>query len=204
MELTGELVRLAPLAEHHAEALRAIRSDPRVAEWWDELEPDFPLADEPESTRLTINHDGEIAGMVQFGEELEPKYRHASIDIFVAPAHQGRGVCTEAIKLVVDYLLTERGHHRITIDPAAHNAAAIACYSKAGFRPVGVMRLAERDADGQGWHDALLMELVIEPEQVPGLTPRLSVERPQERDDAGSIPGVRERVRPRPGAAGRS
>jgi hypothetical protein len=25
------------------------------------------------------------------------------------------------------------------------------------------MRNAERDADGRGWHDALLMELVVEP-----------------------------------------
>jgi aminoglycoside 6'-N-acetyltransferase len=162
-ELTGERVRLTPLAAADADALRAIRADPRIVEWWDELEPDFPLDDEPESTRLTIHHEGEIAGMIQFAEELEPKYRSASIDIFVAPAHQGRGVGTEAIRLVVDHLLRERGHHRITIDPAAANAAAIACYSKAGFTPVGVMRLAERDADGQGWHDALMMELVVEP-----------------------------------------
>jgi len=151
------------VAPADADALRAIRRDPAVVEWWDELEPDFPLADEPEVTRLTIYHDGEIAGMVQFGEELEPKYRHASVDIFVAPAHQGRGVCTEAIRLVVDHLLRERGHHRITIDPAAENAAAVRCYSKAGFKPVGIMRLAERDADGKGWHDALMMELVVEP-----------------------------------------
>jgi aminoglycoside 6'-N-acetyltransferase len=122
------------------------------------------MDDEPESTRLTIHHEGEIAGMIQFAEELEPKYRQASIDIFVAPAHQGRGVGTEAIRLVVDHLLGERGHHRITIDPAAGNVAAVASYTKAGFRPVGIMRLAERDSDGQGWHDALLMELVVEPE----------------------------------------
>jgi aminoglycoside 6'-N-acetyltransferase len=157
-------VLLTPLAASDAPALRAIRADPAVEQWWDELEPDFPIDDEPESTRLTIHHEGEIAGMVQFAEELEPKYRSASIDIFVAPGHQGRGVGTEAIRLVVDHLLGERGHHRITIDPAAHNAAAIRCYSKAGFSPVGVMRLAERDADGKGWHDALMMELVVEPE----------------------------------------
>jgi aminoglycoside 6'-N-acetyltransferase len=158
-------VRLTPLAASDAEALRAIRADPRVAEWWDELEPDFPLDDEPESTRFTIHHDGEIAGMVQFAEEEEPKYRHASIDIFVAPEHQGQGVGTEAVRLVVDHLLGERGHHRITIDPAAHNAAAVACYAKAGFTPVGVMRLAERSSDGRSWHDALMMELVVEPRE---------------------------------------
>jgi aminoglycoside 6'-N-acetyltransferase len=153
---------LTPLAAADAPALRAIRADPAVAEWWDEVEPDFPLGDEPEATRFTIHHEGEIAGMVQYGEELEPKYRHASIDIFVAPEHQGRGVCTEAIGLVVDHLLRERGHHRITIDPAAHNGAAIACYAKAGFRAVGTLRLAERDSDGRGWHDALMMELVVD------------------------------------------
>ena len=157
-------MRLTPLAASDAEALRAIRADPRVAEWWDELEPDFPLDDEPESTRFTIHHDGEIAGMVQFAEEEEPKYRHASIDIFVAPEHQGQGVGTEAVRLVVDHLLGERGHHRITIDPATANAAAVACYTKAGFTPVGVLRLSERDSDGRGWHDSLIMELVIEPE----------------------------------------
>jgi aminoglycoside 6'-N-acetyltransferase len=162
-ELAGARVRLTPLAAGDADALRAIRREPAVAEWWDELEPDFPLHDEPDVTRLTIHHAGEIAGMVQFGEELEPKYRHASVDIFVAPAHQGQGVCTESIRLVVEHLLRDRGHHRITIDPAAHNAAAIACYAKAGFREVGVMRLAERDADGRGWHDSLMMELVVEP-----------------------------------------
>jgi aminoglycoside 6'-N-acetyltransferase len=162
--LEGSRVRLTPLAPADAEALRAIRADPRIAERWDELEPDFPLHDEPEATRYTIHHDGEIAGMIQFGEETEPKYRHAWIDIFVAPGHQGLGVGAEAVQLIVDHLLVERGHHRLTIDPAADNAAAIACYAKAGFRPVGVMRLAERDSDGRGWHDALLMELVVERE----------------------------------------
>jgi aminoglycoside 6'-N-acetyltransferase len=163
MMLTGERVQLATVTEADAEALRAIRREPAVARWWDELEPEFPMSDEPDATRLTIRHDGEIAGMVQFGEEDEPKYRSASIDIFVAPAHHRRGVASEAIRLVLDHLIAERGHHRITIDPAAGNVAAIACYAKLGFREVGRMRLAERDAGGSGWHDQLLMELVVEP-----------------------------------------
>jgi aminoglycoside 6'-N-acetyltransferase len=165
IELAGEIVRLTPLAPGDADALRAIRRDPAIEEWWDPLEPDFPLADEPESTRFTIHHDGEVAGMIQYWEETEPKYRYAGIDIFVAPAHQGRGVGTEAIRLIVRHLLEDIGHHRLTIDPAAHNAAAIACYTKAGFEPVGIMRLAERSSDGRSWHDALFMELVVEPRE---------------------------------------
>jgi hypothetical protein len=33
---------------------------------------------------------------------------------------------------------------------------------KAGFKPVGVMQRYERDADGEGWHDGLLMEFVAD------------------------------------------
>jgi aminoglycoside 6'-N-acetyltransferase len=60
----------------------------------------------------------------------------------------------------VRHLIDERGHHRITIDPAAANTAAIRAYEKVGFRRVGVMRSYERDAGGDGWHDGLLMELL--------------------------------------------
>jgi aminoglycoside 6'-N-acetyltransferase len=57
-------------------------------------------------------------------------------------------------------LIEERGHHRITIDPAVENAAAIRAYEKVGFKPVGVMRQYERDVDGDGRHDGLLMDLL--------------------------------------------
>jgi len=51
-----------------------------------------------------------------------------------------------------------RGHHRLTIDPAADNLAAIRAYEKVGFRTVGVMREYWRAPDGT-WHDGLLMDL---------------------------------------------
>jgi aminoglycoside 6'-N-acetyltransferase len=60
------------------------------------------------------------------------------------------------------HLIADRGHHRLTIDPAAANTAAIRAYEKAGFRTVGVMRRYERDFDGDGWHDGLLMDLLAD------------------------------------------
>jgi aminoglycoside 6'-N-acetyltransferase len=150
---------LRPLVEADVPALLRIHNLPEVSRWWDEPEPEFPH-DDPEATRLTIEVDGAVAGMVQYGEELDPKYRHGWIDVFLDPALHGRGIGTEAVRRVVCLLIDERGHHRVTIDPAAENAAAIRAYEKVGFRPVGVMRRAERDADGGGWHDALLMDLL--------------------------------------------
>jgi aminoglycoside 6'-N-acetyltransferase len=151
---------LRPLAAGDgAELLRILRT-PEVACWWDEPDEGFPFTDDPSATRLVIEIDGAVAGLIQFAEELEPKYRHASIDLFLEPALHGRGLGTEAVRRVVRHLIDERGHHRITIDPAAANAAAIRAYQKAGFVPVGVMRRYERDVGGGGWHDGLLMELV--------------------------------------------
>jgi aminoglycoside 6'-N-acetyltransferase len=152
-------MELRPLAEEDAAELGRIRATPDVLRWWDSPDEDFPLGDDPDSTRFTIVVDGAVVGMIQYSEELEPKYRHASIDLFVDPAVRGRGVGPHAIRRVVA-MLFERGHHRITIDPAVENTAAIRAYEKVGFRPVGVMRAYERDTDGQGWHDGLLMELL--------------------------------------------
>ena len=139
--------------------LLRIHRTPEVMRWWDAPAEGFPW-DEPESTRLTVEVDGKIMGLIQFWEETEPKYRHATIDVFLDPAVHGRGVGTEAVRLVMRHVIEDRGHHRITIDPAVGNAAAVRAYQKAGFTEVGVMRCAERDADGKGWHDSLLMEFV--------------------------------------------
>jgi hypothetical protein len=40
------------LTELDAAELRRILSEPEVSRWWDEPEEDFPLGDDPESTRL--------------------------------------------------------------------------------------------------------------------------------------------------------
>ncbi len=128
-------VGLRPLIAADAPELRRIHRIPEVSHWWDLPDDDFPF-DEPESARFTIDVDGAVAGLIQYWEENEPKYRHAGIDLFVDPALHGRGVGTEAIRQVVRKLIDERGHHRITIDPAVDNVAAVRAYEKVGFKPV--------------------------------------------------------------------
>jgi aminoglycoside 6'-N-acetyltransferase len=83
------------------------------------------------------------------------------MDIYLDPAVHGRGVGTDALRTLARHLFVDHGHHRIEIDPAVDNAPAIRCYTKVGFRPVGVMRKAERGNDGT-WHDSLLMDLLAD------------------------------------------
>ena len=161
--LTGQRVVLRPIGAADAPALRTIHALPEVLQWWGPPAGDFPFGDDPDATRFAIVCDGETAGLIQYGEELEPSYRYASIDIFVDPRRQRRGVGSDAIATLVRYLIEEHGHHRVTIDPAADNQAAIRCYRKAGFRQVGVMEAAWRDFTTGRWRDALLMELVVRP-----------------------------------------
>ena len=160
--LRGDQVVLVPVAREHAAELRRILRTPEVwARWGDEDEaPEWPF-DDPSTVRFSVLLGGEVVGMVQYGEEDDPMYRHASVDIFLDPAVHGRGVGRDAVRAVSRHLVRDRGHHRLVIDPAADNEAAIRCYAAVGFRPVGVMRRYERGPDGT-WHDGLLMDLLAE------------------------------------------
>jgi aminoglycoside 6'-N-acetyltransferase len=160
--LQGRSVVLRPaLSEDLPRFLDILRS-PEVALWWgnppaaDELDDEF-LG--PEVTTFAVVIDGAVAGLIQYHEENEPDYRSAGVDIALAPECHGRGFGADAVETLARHLFESRGHHRLTMDPAAANQRAIACYLRAGFKPVGVMRQYERGADGT-WHDGLLMELL--------------------------------------------
>jgi aminoglycoside 6'-N-acetyltransferase len=165
--LQVERVTLRPIEDADLDALVAIIQSPGVREWWWE-------ADDPERLRtgfredaeadsaFAIDVDGELVGWLGFDEETDPGYKHAGIDISLDPGVQGRGFGPDAIRTVITWLADERGHHRFSIDPSARNERAIRAFEDVGFKRVGVMRRYERDAEGPGFHDGLLMDLLIE------------------------------------------
>jgi aminoglycoside 6'-N-acetyltransferase len=148
-------VLLRSLTPADVEPLNAIIALPEVRRWWGT----DPTVDDQDA--FTIIVDGEIAGWVGWYEETEPDYRHGGLDIFLAPAFHGRGLGREALLVAARWLIEDRGHHRIVIDPAAANERAIKTYASLGFKPVGVLRRYERGPDGD-WHDGLLMDLLAE------------------------------------------
>lgn len=161
--LRGARVTIRPGNPDDIASLRTVLAEESVTRWWGEPQPGEQIArklrGDDFSVLLVVEIGGQVAGGIQFHEERDPRYRHATIDIFLGGHYQGQGAGVEAIGLLVRFLFERCGHHRITIDPAAANQRAIRCYQKVGFRPVGVMRQYERGGDGQ-FHDGLLMELV--------------------------------------------
>jgi aminoglycoside 6'-N-acetyltransferase len=163
--LTGDRVRLEPLAEEHVSALAALGAEPEVARWWPDIDEAELLEkahyDGREETFYAIVHDGEPVGLIQSSEELKPEYRHAQIDVFLGTRVHGQGLGRDAVRTLALHLARDRGHHRLTIDPAGANERAIRCYEAVGFRRVGVMRRYWRGPDGE-WQDGLLMDLLAE------------------------------------------
>jgi aminoglycoside 6'-N-acetyltransferase len=163
--LQGEQVVLRPIRPDDREALLEVLSDPSVAAIWDTRGPeasvDETLAGHEHWTAWAIEVDGEFCGSIQASEEDDNDYRSAGIDIYLHSRFQGRGLGTDAVRTLARYLIEVRGHHRLTIDPAANNARAIRTYEKVGFRPVGVMRRYERGVSGT-YHDGLLMDMLAD------------------------------------------
>jgi aminoglycoside 6'-N-acetyltransferase len=163
--LRGERVTLRPVAEEDFPRLLEILREPEVREWWGDYDGARLHADyfegESRDRGFVILDGDEIVGLVSYWEENEPDYRHAGMDIFLAPDRHGQNLGADALRTLARHLIDERGHHRLTIDPAVENTRAIRAYEKLGFRPVGVMRQVERSPDGT-WRDGLLMDLLAD------------------------------------------
>jgi aminoglycoside 6'-N-acetyltransferase len=167
--LRGQRLMVRSMQEPDVARLAEIAAEPEIWQRWGELsDADLraKLAGADDVTAMVVELDGDVVGLIQYHEETDPDYRHAGVDMFLAESARGQGYGREALLLVVGHLFEQRGHHRLTIDPAADNEPAIRCYAAAGFRTVGVMRRYERGRDGS-FHDGLLMELV-RPDQPAG------------------------------------
>lgn len=165
VELDGATVHLRPADPSDRERFADILRDPTVHPWWQAADAEVDAAEltgrDDEVVVWAIEVAGGVVGIIQAHEETDPRYRHAGIDIVLAERGQDRGFGSDAVRTAARWLVEVRGHHRLTIDPAATNVRAIAAYEKVGFRPVGVMRRYEGDLDGS-WHDGLLMDLLAD------------------------------------------
>jgi aminoglycoside 6'-N-acetyltransferase len=162
VRLVGKQVVLRTGEPEDVPVLAEIANEPEVAAWWGKTDEVAVAAQfVGNQSVFAVTYDGEVVGVIQYDEEDNEMYRRAGIDIFLTTARHGQGLATDAIRTLAHYLFEERGHHRLTIDPAVDNERAIRAYEAVGFRRVGIMRAYERASDGS-WHDGLLMDLLVE------------------------------------------
>ena len=168
MDLAGRRIRIRDLAPEDLDVLAEILAHPSVSHWWPDYDRDrvqremfSPDADDDDEVWLAIELDGRTVGLIGYYEEDEFEYRHAGMDLTLHPDFHDQGLGSDAVRTLARWLIEERGHHRLIIDPDVNNARAVRCYEKVGFKPVGVMRQYQSLRDGSK-RDGLLMDMLAE------------------------------------------
>lgn len=135
----------------NAEVTRDMSHDEARA-WYDEVVG----TDSP--TYWHIETSGELVGHT-FLHSVSRKDRKARFAIgMFAPQFLGRGLGSEATRLVLSHAFGPLGLHRVDLRVLAFNTSAIACYRACGFVEEG----RERDScwlDG-AWHDDVIMAVL--------------------------------------------
>src|SRR5690349_8023743 len=126
--MRGERVVLRPATTADVPALVEIRTTPQVVRWWGDEEDYTAAVTDALPQTYAILAGEKVVGAIQWYEADDPMYRHAGMDIYLDPAEYGRGLGTDAVRTLARHLTGELGHHRLVIDPAADNEAAIRAY----------------------------------------------------------------------------
>lgn len=109
-------------------------------------------------------HGDRAIGWVQ-AVDIDRDDRRADIGICLAPAHQGMGLGTEAMRAFMAHLAANEGIGKVTLRVRADNDRAIACYRRLGFRDCGTLRA--HACFGGRWIDVVLMEAFLDPGRIP-------------------------------------
>ncbi len=147
-ELATDRLVLRALRADDAEAMFAYRSDPDVMRYqgWDPESLDDVrtfIADNagyqayaPGSWRqfaIALRSDGTMIG--DCGVHVpEDKPEQAEFGITLAPAFQGRGYASEALRALLRLVFGALGKHRAFASVDPRNAPSIALFERAGFR----------------------------------------------------------------------
>jgi RimJ/RimL family protein N-acetyltransferase len=85
---------------------------------------------------------GDLAGeALLWGIDLHNRSAHLGISL--RPAFRGRGLATDAVRVLCRYGFAIRGLHRLQLETLAENEAMIRVAVQAGFRREGVTRGSE-------------------------------------------------------------
>ncbi|BBU97600.1 GNAT family N-acetyltransferase [Providencia rettgeri] len=116
-------------------------------------------ANDPLVTQFVAELNQEIVGLLVIHQPSQVRRRHvATFGITVSEAHQGKGIGSQLMQVMVDYCDNWLNVHRIELEVFAANGNGVGLYEKFGFELEGRMRdYAFRD--GQ-YVDAVMMSRI--------------------------------------------
>ncbi|WP_185832364.1 GNAT family N-acetyltransferase [Streptomyces sp. WAC 04229] len=167
--LTGERTVLRPFTARDADVMWEIVNDPEVVRFT--FEPSTELTRErlrswygvrtadPDRLDLAVTDraTGELVGEVVL-YDWDPAARSCTFRTLIGAQGRGRGLGSEATRLIVGHAFERVGLHRVQLEVYAHNPRARRVYEKAGFVVEGIRREAAL-RDGV-WVDDVLMAVL--------------------------------------------
>lgn len=98
------------------------------------------LADVNETFAFAITVDDKVVGSIGVFRQENIHRQTAELGYYIAEEHWGRGIVTEAVKQICEYVFEKSDIIRIYAEPFAYNAASCRVLEKAGFQYEGTLR----------------------------------------------------------------
>jgi RimJ/RimL family protein N-acetyltransferase len=121
-------------------------------------------------TFIVEKKDGSKIGYVSHYNMLHPSAKVLEIGYTLVPSERGKGYCSEAVKIMVDYLFLSKDIVRIQAHTEVRNVASQKVLEKAGFKREGILR---KSAFERGeWRDFYVYSILREEWKEPRILTR--------------------------------
>jgi RimJ/RimL family protein N-acetyltransferase len=146
-------IALAPLGAAHVADVEALTTDPdvlrftrvpdppppRFVETWVAAYEDGRKDGTREAFAIVGGRDGEFLG-IAVAPQIDRAARTAELGYVVAPAARGRGVASEALRLLTEWAFAELGMERLELLISVENEASKRVAARCGYVREGVLR----------------------------------------------------------------
>ena len=97
-------------------------------------------ADENETFAFAVTADNKVVGSIGVFRQGNIHRQTAELGYYIAEEYWGKGMMTEAVKQMCEYVFEKSDIIRIYAEPFAYNAASCRVLEKAGFQYEGTLR----------------------------------------------------------------
>lgn len=97
-------------------------------------------ADEDETFAFAVTVDGKVAGSIGIFRQENIHRQTGELGYYIAEEYWGKGMMSEAVKQICEYVFSNSDIIRIYAEPFAYNTASCRVLEKAGFQYEGTLR----------------------------------------------------------------